>query len=80
MDLYVLLSTSLQRNGQEAAVIMNEREIGLVARLLSVELDGVSLALTHRVTVRTLNISSSDKDIFYKEMNKRKFDYYPLYF
>ena len=52
--LYVLLLTFSQRNGQEAAVIMNEREIALVARLLNVELDGVSLALTHRVTVRIL--------------------------
>lgn len=41
-------------NGQEAAVIMSDKDINLVARLLDVELEGVALALTHRVTVWSL--------------------------
>jgi len=39
-----------QLNGQEAAVIMNEADVGTVARLLHVEPEGVALLLTNRVT------------------------------
>lgn len=52
----IIIYFSFQRNGQEAAVIMNNIEVNYISKLLKVEVDGVAKSLTQKVTVSRMRI------------------------